>query len=259
MDTFCELVRASIHIFVCHGLKVPPSRYGQVRWPLPRKVITRGILNEPSLEIMPPQLKVYLLVDDTVTRRSDPVLVTMSSKDTVKTLVTTLAKAVRTADTDRPTRVWKLAEGESPSHLEVDVAKVGEDAVLLDADGRKTLEDALIDSGDGFVVEFQTEEGWLVPDSETQTQPSGASTPQSTSSAAPSTNRIFGPSNFFDRMGATSAFAAGYSSLKSSGTALKPAVPVKTFAPRAKVVKTEPGTLGLGNMCVICHLRVVLR
>lgn len=204
-------------------------------------------MNEASLELMPPRLRAHVLIsEETQNTQQAPVHVTMSSKDTVKSLAIALSNAVRTSNSDRPTRIWKLPESDDFSFLEYPVPKLKEGAKLLDADDRKTLEEALIDSGDALVVEFEAEHGWLAPDTESQVQASGASTPQSTASGT-ALQKLFGSSNFFDKLQSTS-YPSG-TDVKSDSTALKPALSIiKSGFSRAKFSRIEPGTLGLGNM-----------
>ena len=225
------------------------NRYGQPKWILPRKVITRGIYHDPVLEVMPPRLRVhYLASDGTRSEAQDPAQVTVSSKDTVRNVVSVLARAVRTTDTDSPTRIWKLPDGENYPYLDYPVSKLKEGATIWEADGRLHLDEALINSGDAFVVEFQTAQGWLIPDPSSLTQVSGTSTPLSSTSAAAPTNKLFGTSNFFDQLQAKSS-PTSTDIIKSDSSALKPAVSIKSgLTTRAKVSKIEPGTLGLVNM-----------
>lgn len=83
-----------------------PSRYGPANYPLPRSVIPRGHLGEPSL-------KVLCLVDS----QSDGPIgsphthVTLSTKDTVKTLAKELVATV-SARSSVPHRIWKIQPGE---------------------------------------------------------------------------------------------------------------------------------------------------
>lgn len=207
-------------------------------------------MNEPSVESMPPRLKVYILVSDDVPATSqEPVIVTMSLKDTVQKLVSSFTRAVRTSDTERPTRIWRLDDSDYPT-LEFPVSKLKEGGNLLDVDGRQALDEAMIDSGDAFAVEFQTEQGWLVSDTESQTLVSGASTPQSSASAAPATTKLFGTgASFFDQLQAKSS-PSGSELVKSGSTILKPPASIKSsFTTRAsKSPQIDPGTLGLINM-----------
>ncbi|THH28573.1 hypothetical protein EUX98_g5618 [Antrodiella citrinella] len=228
------------------------SWYGQPEYPLARKVITRGIAKQTGLEIMPPRLRIHLLVGGNGPASIQPfVTLSMSTNDTAETFVSTIStlfRAMRTIPTVKPPRIWKLPEHEKIQQLEVSISKL-KGAALLDAEGRKTLDELLIDSGDSFVAEFPTENGWLVRDP-------GASTPQSSTSAAPS--KLFEPSsNFFDKMQSSSSTSTAL--VKSDSTSLGAALSIKPLGMRAKGPKIEPGTLGLANMGNTCFMNSAIQ
>ncbi|TCD71861.1 CSN-associated deubiquitinating enzyme Ubp12 [Steccherinum ochraceum] len=240
--------------------------YGKAQWPLPRRVITRGIMNEPGLEVMPPRFKVHIVTQASTNRDLAPVNVVLSTKDTVSTLIDSLVDALQQYGSRHPTRIWKLhtdTEGADQWSLDVPVADVKDKVDFFNENPRKTLEDALLESGDVFIVEYLAGSGPIMPnpDRDSQAEVSGASTPQSTASATPASGRLFGPSNFFDQMQTQSRQPSTSTDLvKADNSVLRPAALIKSnFVPRARSVKHEPGTLGLSNMGNTCFMNSAIQ
>lgn len=210
-------------------------RYGKANHALPRKVITRGIMHEKSLELHPPRLKVFRLTDRVTDVRSLPMHVQASSADAVKQTLVALVNAIRSESEPPDTvhRVWKLREPSDSDGSLYPASKILANATLF-PESDKSLSEALVESDDIFVVEFQENGKWIVDEDEATVH-----------SQAPIFNQN---GDFFSKMmtntlskiipnGPTTTFANSFS------RSLSPA------AGRAKFV--EPGTLGLGNMSVL--------
>ncbi|KAF9221344.1 cysteine proteinase [Gyrodon lividus] len=236
--------------------------YGLATNPLPRTVIARGQFGEPSLELRPPRLKVLSLVD---LKSDGPIgpshgYVTLSTKDTVRALSRELVANVPTRPSV-PCRIWKIQPGEFEGS-QFPASKLTAHGAELLIINDKTLEEALIESDDPFVVEFQQDGKWVSDQS---------STPVSDSAAPSIPPPLFGSGDdFFSRLGKNSVTTpstqhgqtpsstptAGSSSVKakdSQGTSFKSLGFSKNKAAR------EPGTLGLGNMGNTCFMNSALQ
>lgn len=229
-----------------------PRRYGPATYPLPRSVIARGHLAEPSLELRPPRLKALSLIDSQSDGPIGPPhsYVTLSTKDTVRALSRELVVATSlSGPSDMPYRVWKIQPGQYAGS-QFPASKLATHGAELLEINDKTLEEALIDFDDPFVVEFQQGGKWIVD--QTSTAPT---------SAAPSVPPpLFGGEDFFSRLGkgpATTSVTQFQprqvpSPAPSAGSSAKAqdsqVIPFKPFGFSKNRVPQEPGTLGLGNM-----------
>ncbi|KAI0077704.1 cysteine proteinase [Panus rudis PR-1116 ss-1] len=230
--------------------------YGTPQYPLPRKVIPRGIMEEPSLELHPPRLKVHLLSDGIVNDQQDAVPLTISTKDSLKSLNDAILKAVEKPGANTR-RVWRLTEGGSWTKLHYPSSRLKSDgASPLESDSTKTVEEAMIESGDTFVVEEAKSDGsWLIEGMPKSAVVSGTSTPIETTSAPP---KLFGegPDYFTTLQSKVASVKDKY----EKASTLKPPVTIKLGPQnRPKGSKIAPGTLGLGNMGNTCFMNSAIQ
>lgn len=166
--------------------------------------------------------------------------VTVSSGDTIKTLCAKLVESV-SPDPKAKTkyRVWRVdALHDDWTAMEFPSASLAASGGKLLEESDKTLEEQGVESDDAFVVEFEQSNGWIVDD------PTVPPKPPITIAGRPGVPAPIFKSNegFFNRMGHNASSSITTSALKSSDDWKTPT------ARKEKVV--EPGTLGLGNMCV---------
>ncbi|KIJ65708.1 hypothetical protein HYDPIDRAFT_110858 [Hydnomerulius pinastri MD-312] len=237
--------------------------YGLATYPLPRSVIARGQFGEPSLELRPPRLKVLTLVDSKADGPIGPPhgYVTLSTKDTVKALSRELVASL-SARSNIPYKIWKIHPGDYEGS-QLPAPKLATlEPELLEIDDR-TLEDALIEFDDPFVVEFQNGGKWI------SDQPSSAISEPPTAVPPP----LFSSGeDFFSRLGNNSALVhstqqrrtpspapasgSGSSSAKAKDSSV---TPFKSFGFPKNKTALEPGTLGLGNMGNTCFMNSALQ
>lgn len=244
-----EVARCLVNItlfFCCILILTRPYRYGSPPVPLPRKTIGRGInKNIISIELFPPKFHIYRLTKDEADATSsllEPATVALSAHDMLQDLCTASIEAVRTeTTTNLSARVWHLTDPNfNHSTRDLPVPKLT-GAQILKSDTSSTLEEATLESGDSFVVEFQdpvTHEWLLKKEADAPAEPLFKSN-----------------DGFFNRMSTStsSLFSGSNSTAEPNGNA-KAAVDKKlsVIAKKEKVKEkerwNEPGTLGLGNM-----------
>jgi ubiquitin carboxyl-terminal hydrolase 4/11/15 len=224
-------------------------------------------MQEKALELHPPHIKV-LILDKHVLNENQcdpgPVLVTVSSADSIRVFLETLVSAVRSDAkmSAQQSRVWRLPTDTYLTRRLSISTFVSRGATILSEKEPQTVSDAAIESDDAFAVEFADENGkWLVDTDNSKSFPQKKTSFQiSSQSEAPP---LFSPeNNFFDRMAASSSTSnlgssSSYASSSKLKSALQSATPVNTFgsgpssasASRYKHSQ-DPGTLGLGNMYI---------
>ncbi|KAL1747592.1 hypothetical protein HDZ31DRAFT_80304 [Schizophyllum fasciatum] len=224
---------------------ITPAAYEQfVQWygspdaPLPtRRVILRGERAEPSLELYPPNVLVYIMSKMVSSRKRPPLDLPVSSIMTTRDLcAAAVERAIEIEHNTDPYRVWRIDAGSASKPASIDF-KVQElapfDRKLVEPNDRTVeeegLEDALI------VVEFQKYGEWLVEEKK-EAEPAG----------------MFSQGGFFDTYSAQSTSSSLVKS-KSTGTSFG--------ASRASTSKStrDPGTLGLGNLGNTCFMNSALQ
>jgi ubiquitin carboxyl-terminal hydrolase 4/11/15 len=203
-------------------------------------VVERGALKQTSLELRPPRLKALRLGQDANSKEMCFSYLTLSSGDTIKALCAKLVEAVAPdPEAKKSYRVWKIDNLEDDwAALEMTSSKLQSSGGKLLEEFDKTLEEADVESNDAFVVEFKQPNGWVVADSKPLPKP------PITIAGRPGVPAPLFKSNegFFNRMGNNASSSATSSFTKVSDDWKTP------MARKEKIV--EPGTLGLGNMCV---------
>lgn len=201
------------------------------------------------MELHPPRLKALILSKHATAVTGPPhPYVTVSSKDTVKGLLTALASTVGPwHDASVLSRVWKVAaEDLEGSQYPLSKLIPGGSTELLHDKGQ-TVEEALIEPYDAFVVEFQEGGKWLVDVPDESHKAVSVITPPEVPPPLFSSG-----DGFFDRMSFTSSGskfnASAYRASLAGPSTLKAAAPITFGSSSTRKFTEEPGTLGLGNM-----------
>jgi hypothetical protein len=210
-------------------------RYGSPKLALPRSVITQGILHEARLELFPLRLRLCVLVPPEVLTRNYVLPqkhLKMSKTSSVAQLVANSNTAHRVTSNPHTVRYWLVQGSNSvtgngvlytPPQLSQERGK------LLDtSQPEKTLEEALIETGDVLVLERQVRNEWLVNE-----------TPQASRAVTP----LFGSGSghdFFAKLG-------GPSNRSGQTGRLSPKPPFTGMARSASPSK-PPGLIGLVNL-----------
>lgn len=227
-------------------------RYGEPRYPLPRKVIARGLMQEPVLELRPPSFKVHLLTPTSIPGQSSPVReVTVSSTDKIRAVRHAFATAVSPQKAALGQfRVWKTTSNASMDQLLFPADTLRTCGASLLEDDENTVGDELVDTSEVFVVELMTREKWILDASEVAPPPNGAPSPSAPPPPPPPTQPgpLFGSgTDFFTQL---QKKAPPVTNATTSAIKPGPANALTKSSTRPKV-QHDPGTLGLGNMYVV--------
>ena len=206
---------------------------------MPRKVISKGIMKEPTLELRPPRLKVLHLQksDSKVITGPPHPYVTISISYTVRDLCALLRSTVGPSKTG-VARVWRIEPNMDLTGSVYPSARLSEDKPQLLEPSDVVIEDALIEPDDMFVVEF-SENGKFIIDPDILLKHSF------TNDNVPPP--LFSDENdFFKKIGSSSSKAVVSTTKSNMNTLFKPggfgSAVTRAHKPQ------PPGTLGLGNM-----------
>lgn len=214
------------------------ERYGEPIFPLPRKVVKRGVMEELSLELHPPRLRGFILSRDPAANEnaSDPPHeLTLSIYDTVRTLCNSLKESFE-PESKLPYRIWKVDDGELETSV-FPISRITSECELLE-ETDKSLEDALIQSGDAFVVEFKVENDWdvTVTSSKALLEPPPLSQPG-----------FF--DQFFQHKLPVTPKRNEYPDDSQRKITIPSSIKPSPYRPMTRTSRApEPGTIGLGNM-----------
>lgn len=181
----------------------------------------------------------YLVESRTDELDRGPEYVTLSSKDTVRTLISELLPKVP-VQSSSPFKIWKIQPGEYEG-LQLPLEKFSSSGAELLEASDKSLEESLIEFHDSFVVEIQQNGKWTSEQSSSLAE-----------SIAPPP--LFSTENdFFSRLASSSRDAQQrpLSPISSSSTFKvkeKQITPLKSTVFSKSKNLQEPGTLGLSNM-----------
>ncbi|KAF9054527.1 hypothetical protein BJ165DRAFT_1439580 [Panaeolus papilionaceus] len=227
------------------------AAFGTPLHPIPRRVVGRGRNKEPTVDLHPSQFKVYSLVNDLPSGEENRphATITLSGGETLNTLCSELAKAIRQDPAGSPYRVWKVDSILPDSSLHVTWSQMKEwSPKIVDSDP-KIIEDENFQSGDAFIVEFKQSEGWIADAQSLNTATIEEPAPIFNSSQGffnSFNSKPYGPAtpprpsttNFLSNRNPTTAISTGSGSISKS---------------------LEPGTLGLGNMGNTCFMNSALQ
>jgi ubiquitin carboxyl-terminal hydrolase 4/11 len=225
------------------------SRYGTSKQdPIKRKVITRGIQGEPSIELYPPRFRYFLLTDEPANRMvhgDKEFYITTSSVSTTNALHHDLA-----AEFDRTEdhRIWQITLGSEPKGTNYPSGALALSEARIIDPGDKLIGD-VISASDAFIVEFKENGRWITDTTDTvDTNDTGT-----VEDRAPLPLFSQG-TDFFSRMSGSSSASISRPTLtingltSSSGLSSTSTLNKSTaIAPRPKS-SIKPGTLGLGNL-----------
>lgn len=224
-------------------------RYGPPKQgPIKRKVITRGIQGELSIELHPPRFRYFLLTDEPANRMvhgDKEFSITTSYVSTTNALHRDLAAKF---DRSEEHRIWQITLGNEPIGTNYPSGALLLSEARVVEPGDKLIGD-VISASDAFIVEFKENGRWIADITDTvDTNDTGTVDDRA---PLPLFNQ---GSDFFSRMGGSSSTSIGRSTLTINGltspSSLSSTSTLSKSTGIANRPKTsiKPGTLGLSNL-----------
>lgn len=205
--------------------------YGTINQTLPRKVIARGVFQQPTIEMHPLILRVVRIADPSSPTAGPFVRrITISASATVRDLRKATHSLFNVPNT--PFRLWSVSDVPEDGPYDASKLKQEDSNPKLWSESDDLLEQEYVATGDSYVVEFQKDGQWpsdTVPQNHTP---------------AP----LFGSgSDFFGKMQERSLGSTTNDAKPATATSSKISL-WKSSTPTSSKRVQEPGTLGLGNM-----------
>lgn len=243
---------------------------------MPRQVIPRGILKEPTIELRPPRIQVLRLVatDDSTTIDGSlpPKYVTISSQSGLVQLYAEAIAAI--SDSITKCRFWKV-ERQDLGGVHYPSSKLLQEGGqflggLLDT-RNDTVEEALIESGDALVIETPVDDVWIVDESKVSSTGLSINNSEITTQAEQAPPLFASGTDFFSRLtpstsgssaktaSTSTVMQSALSTISTTSSNLKSAVNISSVSSALGKLKAGtgagrnnhvPGTTGLGNLCV---------